>query len=70
MLCATSSVAELIEFLSQDTTLLPGTVILTGTPQGVGFARDPQVLLKDGDQVVIEVEGIGRLENPIVDAGG
>ena len=64
------SVAELIEFLSQDTTLLPGTVILTGTPQGVGFARDPQVLLKDGDQVVIEVEGIGRLENPIVDAGG
>ena len=62
------SVAELIEFLSQDTTLVPGTVILTGTPQGVGFARDPQVWLRDGDRVVIEVEGIGRLENPVAAA--
>ena len=63
------SVTELIEFLSQDTTLLPGTVILTGTPQGVGFARDPQIWLRDGDRVIVEVEGIGQLENPVVAAG-
>ncbi len=60
------SVAEIITFLSQDTTLLPGTVILTGTPQGVGFARKPPVWLKPGDEVVIEVEGLGRLVNKVV----
>jgi 2-keto-4-pentenoate hydratase/2-oxohepta-3-ene-1,7-dioic acid hydratase in catechol pathway len=60
------SVAEIISFLSQDTTLLPGTVILTGTPQGVGFVRKPPVWLKPGDEVVIEVEGIGRLVNNVV----
>ncbi|NKB70164.1 MAG: DUF2437 domain-containing protein [Candidatus Latescibacteria bacterium] len=59
------SVAEVISFLSLDTTLLPGTVILTGTPQGVGFARKPPVWLKAGDEVVIELEGIGRLSNPV-----
>ncbi len=59
------SVAELISFLSQDTTLLPGTVILTGTPQGVGVCRDPKVWLKPGDKVVVELEKIGRLENPV-----
>jgi 2-keto-4-pentenoate hydratase/2-oxohepta-3-ene-1,7-dioic acid hydratase in catechol pathway len=59
-------VAELIAFLSQDTTLLPGTVILTGTPQGVGVARKPPVWLKAGDEVVIEIERIGRLVNPVV----
>lgn len=58
-------VAELIAFLSQDTTLLPGTLILTGTPPGVGFARDPKLLLKPGDEVVVEVEKIGRLHNPV-----
>ena len=58
-------VPALIEFLSQGTTLLPGTVILTGTPQGVGFARKPPVVLRDGDEVTIEVEGIGRLTNPV-----
>jgi 2-keto-4-pentenoate hydratase/2-oxohepta-3-ene-1,7-dioic acid hydratase in catechol pathway len=58
-------VAKLISFLSQDTTLLPGTVILTGTPQGVGFARKPPVFLKPGDEVVIEIERIGRLVNPV-----
>lgn len=57
------SVAELIAFLSQGTTLLPGTIILTGTPSGVGFARDPQVWLKDNDQVEVEVEKIGKLNN-------
>ena len=58
-------VAELISFLSQDTTLLPGTVILTGTPQGVGVCRDPQVWLKPGDHVAVELEKIGRLENSV-----
>ena len=60
------SVAHLISFISQDTTLLPGTVILTGTPHGVGFARDPKILLKAGDELVIEVEKIGKLTNPVV----
>jgi len=61
------SVAELIEFLSQGTTLLPGTVILTGTPSGVGFVRQPPVFLKPGDVVSIEVERIGVLTNPVVE---
>jgi len=59
------SVAQLISFLSQDTTLLPGTVILTGTPSGVGVARKPPLFLADGDQVSIEIERIGQLNNPI-----
>ena len=58
-------VARLIAFLSQDTTLLAGTVILTGTPDGVGFTRQPPVFLKDGDEVVVEVEGIGKLRNVV-----
>jgi 2-keto-4-pentenoate hydratase/2-oxohepta-3-ene-1,7-dioic acid hydratase in catechol pathway len=59
-------VPAIIEFLSGSTTLLPGTVILTGTPQGVGMARKPQRWLAAGDRVVIEIERIGRLENPVV----
>lgn len=59
------SVAKLVSFLSQDTTLLPGTVILTGTPQGVGFARKPPVWLKAGDTVTISIERIGDLTNPV-----
>lgn len=58
-------VARLVSFLSQDTTLLPGTVILTGTPPGVGFVRTPPVFLSPGDRVAVEVEGIGRLESPV-----
>jgi len=58
-------VPTLISFLSQGTTLLPGTVILTGTPQGVGFARTPPVFLKPGDHVTIEIERIGKLTNPV-----
>ncbi len=58
-------VRELIAFLSADTTLLPGTVILTGTPQGVGMARTPPRYLRRGDTVIIEIDGIGRLENPV-----
>ncbi|HKB56135.1 MAG TPA: fumarylacetoacetate hydrolase family protein [Lacunisphaera sp.] len=59
-------VPTLIEFLSGSTTLLPGTVILTGTPQGVGMARKPPVWLKAGDTVSIEIESIGTLTNPVV----
>ena len=59
-------VPALISFLSEDTTLLPGTVIMTGTPEGVGWARDPKVVLKPGDTIAIEIEGLGRLENPVV----
>ncbi len=60
------SVASLIAFLSQDTTLLPGTVILTGTPSGVGSARDPRIFLKGGDIIEVEIEKIGVLRNPVV----
>lgn len=60
-------VPALIEFLSASTVLVPGTVILTGTPHGVGFARNPQVFLKAGDSVSIEIEKIGTLTNPVVD---
>jgi 2-keto-4-pentenoate hydratase/2-oxohepta-3-ene-1,7-dioic acid hydratase in catechol pathway len=60
-------VPALIEFLSGSKTLLPGTVILTGTPHGVGFARKPPVYLKAGDTVTIDIEGIGKLTNPVVD---
>ena len=60
-------VPTLIEFLSGSTKLAAGTVILTGTPHGVGFARTPPVLLKEGDEISIEIEGIGTLTNPVQD---
>jgi 2-keto-4-pentenoate hydratase/2-oxohepta-3-ene-1,7-dioic acid hydratase in catechol pathway len=56
-------VATLISFLSQAFTLLPGDIILTGTPDGVGAYRQPPFFLGDGDELVVEVEGIGRLAN-------
>jgi 2-keto-4-pentenoate hydratase/2-oxohepta-3-ene-1,7-dioic acid hydratase in catechol pathway len=59
-------VPTLIEFLSGSTTLLPGTVILTGTPHGVGMARKPPRWLQGGDSVTIEIERIGKLTNPVV----
>jgi 2-keto-4-pentenoate hydratase/2-oxohepta-3-ene-1,7-dioic acid hydratase in catechol pathway len=58
-------VPTLIEFLSASTTLLPGTVILTGTPHGVGMAAKPPRWLKPGDTVEIEIDGIGCLSNPV-----
>jgi 2-keto-4-pentenoate hydratase/2-oxohepta-3-ene-1,7-dioic acid hydratase in catechol pathway len=58
-------VPALIESLSSTMTLRAGTVILTGTPQGVGFARKPPVWMKPGDRVVVEIEKIGRLENTV-----
>ncbi|KAG0047334.1 hypothetical protein BGZ83_007585 [Gryganskiella cystojenkinii] len=60
------SVPRLISFLSQSTTLMPGDVLMTGTPQGVGFKREPPVFLQHGDHVVCEIEHIGELHSPIV----
>jgi 2-keto-4-pentenoate hydratase/2-oxohepta-3-ene-1,7-dioic acid hydratase in catechol pathway len=54
---------ELITFISTSFTLVPGDVILTGTPHGVGAFREPPVYLKDGDEVVVEIEKVGRLTN-------
>lgn len=56
-------VPHLIEFLSRSFTLLPGDIILTGTPAGVGIFRDPPMLLQDGDTVTVEIEKIGALTN-------
>lgn len=58
-------VPTLIAFLSADKTLPAGTVILTGTPEGVGFARKPQVWLRPGDTIAVEIQGIGTLSNPV-----
>ena len=57
------SVPNLIAFLSRSITLVPGDIILTGTPKGVGVFRKPPVFLKNGDEVIVEIEGIGRLVN-------
>mmetsp|Transcript_19451 Transcript_19451/g.42520 ORF Transcript_19451/g.42520 Transcript_19451/m.42520 type:complete len:293 (-) Transcript_19451:47-925(-) len=59
------SVARIIAFLSQGTTLLPGTVILTGTPQGVGLGLKPQRWLAPGETVTVEIEKVGKLTNPV-----
>jgi len=59
------SVAEIIAYTSQIITLEPGDLIATGTPAGVGVFRDPKVLLQDGDEVSVEIEGLGTLTNPI-----
>lgn len=58
------SVRQIVSFLSQGTTLPKGTVIITGTPAGVGFARNPKELLHDGDEFVVEIlPHIGSLYN-------
>jgi 2-keto-4-pentenoate hydratase/2-oxohepta-3-ene-1,7-dioic acid hydratase in catechol pathway len=59
------SVAEIIAYISRTITLEPGDLIATGTPAGVGVFRDPKVLLKDGDEVTVEVERLGALTNPV-----
>ncbi|MEM8951642.1 MAG: fumarylacetoacetate hydrolase family protein [Pseudomonadota bacterium] len=58
-------IPALIASLSEGLTLEPGDIIATGTPSGVGYAMDPPVFLKDGDVVICEIDGIGRLENPV-----
>jgi len=60
-------VAELIEYISAVFTLDPGDIILTGTPSGVGVFRDPPVFLEPGDRVRCEIDGIGWVENPVID---
>jgi 2-keto-4-pentenoate hydratase/2-oxohepta-3-ene-1,7-dioic acid hydratase in catechol pathway len=60
-------IPELIAFISRHITLDPGDVIATGTPAGVGVFRDPPIFLEPGDRVRCEVEGIGSVENPVVD---
>ena len=60
------TVPYLVSELSKSITLLPGDVISTGTPGGVGVFRDPPILLKPGDECVVTVEGIGSLINPVV----
>lgn len=62
--------AELVSYLSRNLTLLPGTVIVTGTPEGVGAARTPPVFLKPGDTVEVEIGGIGILRNTVTANGG
>jgi acylpyruvate hydrolase len=59
------SVPTLVATISEFVPLAPGDVVLTGTPSGVGYRRDPKVLLRDGDRVVVDIERVGRLENPV-----
>jgi 2-keto-4-pentenoate hydratase/2-oxohepta-3-ene-1,7-dioic acid hydratase in catechol pathway len=59
---------KLVQYISSVCTLLPGDVIFTGTPPGVGAARKPPVFLKAGDEVEVEIEAIGTLRNPVVGA--
>ena len=60
------SVRELIAFIAKGITLEPGDLIVTGTPAGVGLARDPQVFLQAGDTISVEIDGLGELTNPVV----
>lgn len=60
------SVFHVVSYLSRQMTLLPGTLIMTGTPSGIGFSRKPPIFLKPGDRVEVAIEGIGVLENSVV----
>lgn len=62
------TVPEIVAFLRETNTLRPGDVVFTGTPVGVGYARDPQVFLGPGDVVRIEIEGLGAIEHPMASA--
>jgi 2-keto-4-pentenoate hydratase/2-oxohepta-3-ene-1,7-dioic acid hydratase in catechol pathway len=62
-------IPTIVSDLSRSMTLLPGTVILTGTPEGVGFTRQPPIFLKDGDVITISIEKIGKLTNPVIAEG-
>jgi 2-keto-4-pentenoate hydratase/2-oxohepta-3-ene-1,7-dioic acid hydratase in catechol pathway len=61
-------VAEVVSFVSQAITLEPGDLIITGTPAGVGAFRDPKVWLQPGDEITIEIEGLGSITNPVAAA--
>jgi len=58
-------IPTLVATISEFIPLAPGDVVLTGTPSGVGYRRDPKVLLRDGDRMVVEIERLGRLESPV-----
>ena len=58
-------IGHIFEFISAGCRLLPGDIVTTGTPDGVGAFRDPKIFLKPGDTIMCEIEGIGRLENPV-----
>ncbi|MET3579787.1 2-keto-4-pentenoate hydratase/2-oxohepta-3-ene-1,7-dioic acid hydratase in catechol pathway [Mesorhizobium robiniae] len=60
-------VATLIETISEAITLEPGDLIVSGTPAGIGWARNPRLLMKDGDRCEVSIEGLGRLVNPVCD---
>jgi 2-keto-4-pentenoate hydratase/2-oxohepta-3-ene-1,7-dioic acid hydratase in catechol pathway len=60
-------VAEIVSFVSQGITLEPGDLIVTGTPAGVGAFRKPQVWLAPGDEITIEIDGLGSITNPVVE---
>jgi 2-keto-4-pentenoate hydratase/2-oxohepta-3-ene-1,7-dioic acid hydratase in catechol pathway len=64
------SVAELISYVSHGIVLEPGDLLVTGTPAGVGFTRKPPIFLRPGDEVTVEIEGIGSLTNPVRAEGG
>jgi 2-keto-4-pentenoate hydratase/2-oxohepta-3-ene-1,7-dioic acid hydratase in catechol pathway len=61
-------VAEIIAYVTQTITLEPGDLIATGTPAGVGAFRDPKVFMQPGDEITIEIEGLGSLTNPVTAA--
>ncbi|MFL5903926.1 MAG: fumarylacetoacetate hydrolase family protein [Solirubrobacteraceae bacterium] len=58
-------VPTLVATISEFIPLAPGDVVLSGTPSGVGYRRDPKILLRNGDRVTVEIERVGRLENPV-----
>jgi 2-keto-4-pentenoate hydratase/2-oxohepta-3-ene-1,7-dioic acid hydratase in catechol pathway len=60
------NISQIVQFVSQDLTLKPGDIISTGTPSGVGVYRDPPVFLKGGEEIEINISGIGVLRNPVV----
>ena len=60
------SVAEIVSYVSRDTTLEPGDIIATGTPAGIGLSKRPPRFLVDGDEFTVEIEGIGSVTNPVI----
>jgi 2-keto-4-pentenoate hydratase/2-oxohepta-3-ene-1,7-dioic acid hydratase in catechol pathway len=62
-------VRELVSYISRNITLEPGDLVLTGTPEGVGYFREPRISLTLGDRVSVEVEGVGTLSNPVIGVG-
>lgn len=61
-------VGEILSYLSRIMTLYPGDIVVTGTPEGVGYARNPPILMKPGDEIEVTIEGVGSVRNPIVPA--